>query len=206
MDLGMTTTGGSSSSSSSSDGAAMTSPVSPSIPRRHSLNPAAAAAAQGGGGGGGESPFLRRASVGGALLLAPPPVVDSATVGMGDDSVEQTNDDATLCKKSAVRYGYWRDPYLEHMAPKLTERKPPEIHLGYYTRVTALRRLLDKAMEVCCEKASGGVQVTRNICISFLDWIRTLFFLYRSSTLALASTPCTGASRTTWRRRSSREG
>ena len=26
--------------------------------------------------------------------------------------VERTNDDATLCKRSAVQYGYWEDPYL----------------------------------------------------------------------------------------------
>ncbi len=75
------------------------------------------------------------------------------------DGVEQTNEDATLCKKSAVRFGYWRDPYIDQLAPKNVERKAPEIHLGYYTRVVGLKRLVDKAMEVMADKCDKGVQV-----------------------------------------------
>ena len=31
---------------------------------------------------------------------------------MGDEAVQSTNDDATLCKQSAVRLGYWRDQFI----------------------------------------------------------------------------------------------
>jgi hypothetical protein len=37
----------------------------------------------------------------------------------GDSSnVENTNDDASLCKRSAVHYGYWEDPYLTAFVPR----------------------------------------------------------------------------------------
>ena len=129
-------------------------------PRRHSLNPAAGEHAN------SSDAFLRRASVGGVggslhpsqQQHPPPPPVGS------DDSVEQTNEDAAACKRSAVRFGYWRDPYIQHLSPRVTERKAPEIHLGYFTRVVGLRRLLDTAMERCTKQQgsnSGGVQVGR---------------------------------------------
>ena len=74
-----------------------------------------------------------------------------------DSSVQQTNEDASLCKHSAVQRGYWRDPYLEHFI-KRSERRAPEIHLGYYTRVTGLRKLLDKALDTM-EADGRGVQI-----------------------------------------------
>lgn len=64
---------------------------------------------------------------------------------LSDSAVEATNDDATSCKRSAVQFGYWKDPYIGQMA-KMGERKAPEIHLGYYTRVQGIRHLLDKAL------------------------------------------------------------
>ena len=64
-----------------------------------------------------------------------------------DSAVESTNDDATSCKRSAVQFGYWNDPYIRHMA-KFVERKAPEIHLGYYTRVQGLRHLLEKSVQM----------------------------------------------------------
>ena len=33
--------------------------------------------------------------------------------------VERTNDDATTCKRSAVQFGYWDDPYLAAFVPRL---------------------------------------------------------------------------------------
>ncbi len=83
---------------------------------------------------------------------------ERSTLTMGDENVEQTNEDATLCKRSAVRFGYWNDPYIEIFCPRMTERKAPEIHLGYYTRVTGIKRLLDKALEVL-DRCGEGVQV-----------------------------------------------
>jgi len=68
----------------------------------------------------------------------------------GDDAVQSTNDDATLCKLSAVSMGYWSDPFLPHMArPSCRDRRAPEIHLGYYARVAGVRLLLDKFFEAC---------------------------------------------------------
>jgi hypothetical protein len=32
--------------------------------------------------------------------------------------VERTNDDASLCKRSAVHYGYWDDPYISAFVPR----------------------------------------------------------------------------------------
>ena len=66
---------------------------------------------------------------------------------MGDEAVHRTNEDATLCKLSAVLRGYWPDPYIGQMVKAgAADRKAPEIHLGYFTRVRGLRQLLDRAM------------------------------------------------------------
>jgi len=68
----------------------------------------------------------------------------------GDDAVQSTNDDATLCKLSAVSMGYWPDPFLPHMARQACrDRRAPEIHLGYFARVAGVRMLIDKFFEAC---------------------------------------------------------
>ena len=69
---------------------------------------------------------------------------------MSDESVTRTNDDASQCKRSAVSLGYWQDPYLNSLVPRPglsggEMRKAPEIHLGYYTRVSTIWNLLLKA-------------------------------------------------------------
>jgi len=69
----------------------------------------------------------------------------------GDEVVQSTNDDATNAKRSAVALGYWQDPYLELIC-KNPERKPPEMHLGYYARVAGIRYLIDKFFEACDTK------------------------------------------------------
>ena len=55
------------------------------------------------------------------------------------EAVQKTNDDATSSKRSAVELGYWNDPYLKAMVSwnpnNRQNRKSPEIHLGYYTRL-----------------------------------------------------------------------
>ena len=71
---------------------------------------------------------------------------------MGDEAVHATNDDATRCKRSAVQFGYWRDPYIGEFCSSRAERKAPEIHLGYFTRVLGLRHLLQKVLDqISCE-------------------------------------------------------
>jgi [phosphatase 2A protein]-leucine-carboxy methyltransferase len=69
----------------------------------------------------------------------------------GDEVVQSTNDDATNCKRSAVAMGYWNDPYLPFVA-RNPDRKPPEIHLGYYARVKGIQYLIEKFFEACDTK------------------------------------------------------
>ena len=84
---------------------------------------------------------------------------------MGDDSVTKTNDDASQCKRSAVSLGYWQDPYLNALVPRHgisgEMRKAPEIHLGYFTRVSAIWNLLIKAIDKVSEirGTKGNVQI-----------------------------------------------
>ena len=62
-----------------------------------------------------------------------------------------------MCKRSAVRYGYWSDPYLEAMMPGsgtsfgCESRKAPEIHLGYFTRVRGIWTLIDRVASLCLQ-------------------------------------------------------
>lgn len=60
-----------------------------------------------------------------------------------DEAVMTTNDDASECKRSAVKLGYYTDNYI-HYFVKNSERKAPEINRGYYARV--------KGVELCIEK------------------------------------------------------
>ena len=62
--------------------------------------------------------------------------------------MQSTNDDATLCKLSAVRLGYWHDQFIGQLSRQQgRERRAPEIHLGYYARVAGVRTLIDKFLE-----------------------------------------------------------
>ena len=64
------------------------------------------------------------------------------------ESVQATNDDATQCKLSAVNLGYWTDSFIPFMTRSgRTERRAPEIHLGYYARVTGVATLIEKFFE-----------------------------------------------------------
>ena len=66
----------------------------------------------------------------------------------GEESVQATNDDATQCKLSAVSLGYWTDSFIQSMTRSgRTERRAPEIHLGYYARVAGVGTLIDKFFE-----------------------------------------------------------
>uniref|UniRef100_A0A1B0GQG8 [phosphatase 2A protein]-leucine-carboxy methyltransferase n=1 Tax=Phlebotomus papatasi TaxID=29031 RepID=A0A1B0GQG8_PHLPP len=61
-----------------------------------------------------------------------------------DEAVIATNDDASECKRSAVRLGYWQDDYLGYFVKSPAERKAPEINRGYFARV--------RGVEICIEK------------------------------------------------------
>uniref|UniRef100_A0A1A9WVZ7 Uncharacterized protein n=1 Tax=Glossina brevipalpis TaxID=37001 RepID=A0A1A9WVZ7_9MUSC len=60
-----------------------------------------------------------------------------------DEAVIATNDDASDCKRCAVRLGYWKDEYIGYFV-RNQDRKAPEINRGYFARV--------KGVEMCVEK------------------------------------------------------
>ncbi|KAI6191969.1 ER membrane protein complex subunit 4 [Aphelenchoides bicaudatus] len=66
-----------------------------------------------------------------------------------DYSVQKTNDDATESKYSAVKVGYWEDPFLKSFVvnPDSIHRRAPEILRGYWARYAAFELLLNKALE-----------------------------------------------------------
>ena len=66
----------------------------------------------------------------------------------GQEGIILTNDDASVCKLSAVQRGYWSDPFLCHLV-RHSERKAPEIHRGYYARVVAVQRLTEAFLTRC---------------------------------------------------------
>lgn len=76
------------------------------------------------------------------------------------DAVQRTNDDATQSKRSAVELGYWDDPYLKSMIPwnpgggGRSTRKSPEIHLGYFTRVAGMWRLMEELVSLVYSQSS----------------------------------------------------
>jgi len=72
-----------------------------------------------------------------------------------DEGVMSTNDDATICKRSAVSLNYWDDPFVECFARGPVTRKPPEINRGYYGRVSAVNHVLQQFLEMSTRK---GVQ------------------------------------------------
>ena len=56
-----------------------------------------------------------------------------AAMSGGEEAVQATNDDATLCKVSAVSLGYWTDSFVRLMVKSnARDRRAPEIHLGYW--------------------------------------------------------------------------
>lgn len=64
-----------------------------------------------------------------------------------DESVQATNDDASECKRSAIKLGYWNDDYIASFI-KSTERKAPEINRGYFARVKGVEILIEKFLQV----------------------------------------------------------
>lgn len=64
-----------------------------------------------------------------------------------DDGVQATNCDATKCKYSAVRMGYWQDDFIQYFVTGY-ERKTPEINRGYYARIKGVAMFMDKFLKV----------------------------------------------------------
>ncbi len=81
---------------------------------------------------------------------------------MSDDPVQRTNDDATICKRSAVSLGYWEDQYLNSFTTLDMTREPrksPEIHMGYYTRVQSIWSLLLRTIDQICSIKSDEAKL-----------------------------------------------
>lgn len=73
--------------------------------------------------------------------------MNSKTFHPGDEAVIATNDDASECKKCAVRLGYWKDEYIGYFV-KNTDRRAPEINRGYYARVKGVELCVKKILQV----------------------------------------------------------
>ncbi|CAD5116599.1 DgyrCDS5475 [Dimorphilus gyrociliatus] len=79
-------------------------------------------------------------------------------MSFNDEAVQFTNDDASCSKSFAIQRGYWNDPYILYFY-KQTERKSPEISIGYYARVHSIRYLLKefiKSVNRNCQIVSLG--------------------------------------------------
>lgn len=64
---------------------------------------------------------------------------------LDNSHIIETNNDACRCKLYAIERGYWKDPYVKLFAGSShSERRTPEINLGYYVRVHGLRYLIEK--------------------------------------------------------------
>lgn len=85
-----------------------------------------------------------------------------------DEAVILTNDDASECKRHAVKIGYWKDDYIGFFV-KNTERKAPEINRGYYARIKAIQTCIEKVLEVrkLLECYFFSVILKNNIYFSF---------------------------------------
>jgi [phosphatase 2A protein]-leucine-carboxy methyltransferase len=70
----------------------------------------------------------------------------SSSSSSNDEAIQLTNNDACNFKAYAVSKGYWHDPYISLFAttPKsqLIEHKPPEMSLGYFSRVNGMRSVV----------------------------------------------------------------
>lgn len=98
------------------------------------------------GSSSGLSSLIGLSHHGGPHSHSVPPSPDH-TLGEGDEAVQATNDDASICKRSAIQLGYWNDPFLQYFMRGPVIRKPPEINRGYYARTYGVYRLILKTLE-----------------------------------------------------------
>lgn len=62
--------------------------------------------------------------------------------GIDISSVEDTNNDATACKRYATQLGYWEDGFLKYFC-KEAQKRPPEINRGYFARHIGMQKCVD---------------------------------------------------------------
>lgn len=90
-------------------------------------------------------------------------VMDRPMMTSCDDGVISTNDDASACKRHAVRVGYWKDDYIGSFVSN-TDRKAPEINRGYYARVKGIEVCIDKFLEVM-HLLKTQIQTHQSMCL-----------------------------------------
>ena len=62
--------------------------------------------------------------------------------------VQETADDAALSKCSAVRAGYYADPFISQFFRK-PQRRSPLINRGYFARIAAVDLILHRFLAIC---------------------------------------------------------
>ena len=86
---------------------------------------------------------------------------------MNEKPVRETASDAAASKYSARSKGYFADPYIECFV-KNPRPRAPLINRGYYSRVAAIRQLVEGflacdqscKLEQCCADSGGGVAIS----------------------------------------------
>lgn len=63
-----------------------------------------------------------------------------------DSSVQNTNDEATVSKRSSVKNGYFDDPYLRFFSKKYS-RRSSMINRGYYLRNKSVAHAVTSAID-----------------------------------------------------------
>lgn len=101
-----------------------------------------------------------------------------------DEAVIATNDDASDCKRCAVRLGYWKDDYIGYFV-RNQERKAPEINRGYFARVKGVEMCVEKFLKV----SVGAVAVTFTGNGMGWDGRRAVWHVPRSSAKARPRKP-----------------
>jgi hypothetical protein len=95
-----------------------------------------------------------------------------------DQSVQETNDDATISKWSAVRAGYYHDPFVRYFCSPGSPKRSPLINRGYYLRIQALRSLI---LRFAATFGSQGAQV-----VSLGAGFDTMYWWLRSNGVSFA--------------------
>ncbi|KAI9333921.1 leucine carboxyl methyltransferase 1 [Zopfochytrium polystomum] len=103
----------------------------------------------------------------------------SSSSSSSDDAVRATNDDAALCRMSAVSLGYVTDPFISHFIKRGTPfRKPPIINRGTYARSTAIDVLVAAFLQLDDGAVDGASQKQ---IVGLGSGSDTRYFLLKSS-------------------------
>ncbi|KAI8088861.1 S-adenosyl-L-methionine-dependent methyltransferase [Halteromyces radiatus] len=94
-----------------------------------------------------------------------------------DEAIRSTNDDATVSRLSAVRLGYFQDPFVQYFVKRPTKRMPI-INRGSYIRNCALDTLVRQFLSLPCSTISNKKQI-----ISLGAGFDTRYFMIKSGGL-----------------------